>query len=123
MTATRTGTITPDLLSVTSSAGGRITAVGEIDCSTAPRLATCLDSVLAAAPAEVVVDLSQVTFLDSAGLHTLVTAHGRATGLGVRLRVLVATRAVLRPIQVTGLEHVLGIEHVQPADDSGVGAA
>ena len=122
MTATWTGPPSPDLMSVStarSDAGARVAVVGEVDCSTAPGLASCLDSLLESPPAEVVVDLTEVTFLDSAGLHTLVTAHGRATKLGVRLRVLVATRAVLRPIQVTGLQHVLRVEQVE----AGAGAA
>ncbi len=122
MTAPWTGPPFSELISVTttrSASGARVTVGGEVDCSTAPRLSACIESCLAAAPAELVVDLSEVTFLDSAGLHALVTAHGRAQGLGVRLRVLVATRAVLRPIQVTGLEQVLGVERVE----TGVGAA
>jgi anti-sigma B factor antagonist len=104
---------------VRTDAGGRVTVTGEVDCSTAPELTDCLESLLAATPAEVVVDLAEVTFLDSAGLHALVTAHARARELGVRLRVLVATRAVERPIQVTGLWDVLGVEQVRP----GAGAA
>jgi anti-sigma B factor antagonist len=123
VTATRSGTTPPELITVTPTAGGRIAVAGEVDCSTAPQLAACLESVLAAAPPEVVVDLTEVTFMDSAGLHTLVTAHGQATGRGVPLRIRVATRAVLRPIQVTGLEHVLDIERVQPADQADAGAA
>jgi anti-sigma B factor antagonist len=99
---------------VRTDAGGRIFVSGEIDCSTAPQLSACIDSLLSAAPAEAVVDLSEVTFLDSAGLHALVTAHARAMALGVRLRVLVASRAVERPIQVTGLWDVLGVEQVHP---------
>ena len=102
-----------------SDAGGRVAVSGEVDCSTAPRLTACLDSLLAAAPPEVVVDLTEVTFLDSAGLHALVTARARADRAGVRLRVLVATRAAVRPIQVTGLWDVLGTELVDP----GAGAA
>ena len=122
MTATWSGPPSPELMSVTterSDAGARVAVAGEVDCSTAPRMSACIEALLSAAPAEVVVDLTEVTFLDSAGLHALVTAHGRAQGLGVRLRVLVATRAVLRPIQVTGLESVLGVERVE----TGVGAA
>lgn len=119
MTPTRTGTITSELLTVTSFAGGRVAVAGEVDCSTAPRLAASLDSVLASLPAELVVDLTGVTFLDSAGLHTLVTAHAEAGRLAVRMRVLVATRAVLRPIQVTGLELLLGVEHVGSVGQSG----
>ena len=119
MTATWIGTSDPELISVTPSAGGRVSVAGEVDCSTAPRLAACLDATLASGPDELVVDLTEVTFLDSAGLHALVTAHAQAGRLGVPMRVLVATRAVLRPIQVTGLEHVLGVERVQRGAESG----
>ncbi len=124
MTTTWTGSPPSELMTVTTErtdAGARVVVAGEVDCSTAPRMGACIDSLLAAEPAEVVVDLTGVTFLDSAGLHALVTAHARAQALGVRLRVLVATRAVLRPIQVTGLESVLGVERVQPG--AGVGVA
>jgi len=96
-----------------TDSGGRVAVAGEVDCSTAPQMGACIDSLLAAAPREVVVDLTAVTFLDSAGLHALVTAHARAEEAGVRLRVLVATRAALRPIQVTGLWDVLGAELVE----------
>ncbi|MGY1745614.1 STAS domain-containing protein [Blastococcus sp. SYSU D00695] len=113
-----------ELIAVTTSrseSGARVHVAGEVDCSTAPRLTESLDGVLDDAPAEVVVDLTEVTFLDSAGLHALVTAHGRAGRAGTRLRVLVATRAVLRPIQVTGLAEVLAVEQVAPG--AGAGAA
>lgn len=122
MTATWTGPPSPELMSVSTvrtDAGGRVAVAGEVDCSTAPQLTSCIDSLLAAAPREVVVDLTEVTFLDSAGLHALVTAHAGAERAGARLRVLVATRAALRPIQVTGLWDVLGVEVVEP----GAGAA
>lgn len=117
MTATRIGPPTSDLISVTATrtdGAGVVTVAGEIDCSTAPLLTAAVDSLLAASPAEVVVDLCGVTFLDSAGLHALVTGHARATELGVPWRVLVATHAAQRPIQVTGLWDILRVEHVQP---------
>lgn len=117
MTTTWIGPPSSDLMSVTTAsnaAGGRVLVEGEVDCSTAPQLSACIDSLLSAAPAEVVIDLTRVSFLDSAGLHALVSANGRARELGVRLRVLVGTRAVERPIQVTGLWDVLGVEQVRP---------
>ncbi|WP_051684273.1 STAS domain-containing protein [Blastococcus sp. URHD0036] len=119
MTATWIGTSPPELVSITSSGDGRVAVAGEVDCSTAPRLTACLDSELASAPAELVIDLTEVSFLDSAGLHALVTAHAHAGRIGVPMRVLVATRAVLRPIQVTGLEDLLGVERVQPGAETG----
>lgn len=122
MTATWTGPPSPELMSVSTArtdAGGRVAVAGEVDSSTAPRLTSCIDTLLASAPRELVVDLCEVTFLDSAGLHALVAAHTRAQQVGARLRVLVATRAALRPIQVTGLWEVLGAELVE----RGAGAA
>jgi anti-sigma B factor antagonist len=59
---------------------------------------------------EIVVDLSGVTFLDSAGLCVLAAAHRRLKGRNVRLRVLATSRAVIRPLQITGLWELLRVE-------------
>jgi len=80
---------------------------GEIDTLTAARLATGLDAVLDAGSAEdraVVVDLSGVTFLASSGLAVLIHGARRVTERGARLHVVAATRAVSRPITVTGAD-------------------
>lgn len=92
-----------------------LTLAGEVDCTSAPRVVAALDEVLAAAPREVLVDLTAVTFLDSAGLCTLAAAHRTALAAGGRLRVLAATRAVIRPLQITGLWALLGGEQVGSA--------
>jgi anti-sigma B factor antagonist len=94
------------------SARPRVTATGEVDCSSAPELRTVLDQLLDAAPAEIVIDLTGVTFLDSAGLCVLAAAHRQARAAGGRLRVLAATRAVVRPLQITGLWQLLDGEQV-----------
>jgi anti-sigma B factor antagonist len=96
----------------------RVDAVGEIDSSSAPALRAELDAVLDAAPDEVVLDLCGVTFLDSAGLSALAAAHRRAVLAGVRLRVLASGRAVMRPLQITGLWKLLGAEQVEPGAGS-----
>ena len=93
----------------------RLTAAGEIDCTSAPQVRAVLDRLLDAAPREVVVDLAAVTFLDSAGLCALAAAHRRALAAGGRLRVLAATRAVIRPLQITGLWDLLGGQRVGSA--------
>jgi len=51
-----------------------VEAVGEIDMATAPRLAEAMDATTDTTR-RVVVNLSEVTFLDSSALNTLV--HGR----------------------------------------------
>ena len=58
----------------------------------------------------VTADLTAVSFLDSAGVHALAAAYRRAGAAGVRLRVLASNRAVLRPLQLTGLWPLLVTE-------------
>ena len=104
-----------------SSAGSvvRITAVGEVDSSSAPLLRTELETALDGGQLrELVVDLDGVTFLDSAGLSVLAGAHRRAAAREVRLRVLASGRAVIRPLQITGLWDLLGAEQVEPGTGS-----
>ena len=116
-----TATIEPtpgDLVSLAVSGAVpllRVTASGEVDSSSAPLLRQHLDALLdAEGIAELTVDLDGVTFLDSAGLCVLAAAHRRAVEQGVRLRVLASSRAVIRPMQITGLWDLLGAERVEP---------
>jgi anti-sigma B factor antagonist len=112
----RSDLVTFEVTSIASSV--HVRAAGEIDSSSAPALRTELSTVLDLAPAEIVVDLCDVTFLDSAGLSVLAAAHRRATAEGGRLRVLVSGRAVVRPLQITGLWQLLEAELVEPEDGS-----
>jgi anti-sigma B factor antagonist len=112
---------TTDLVSVTVSDAGpdvRVTAVGEVDSTSAPVLREHLDALLDGEVREFTVDLSQVTFLDSAGLCVLAAAHRRAVRQDVSMRVLAASRAVIRPLQITGLWELLHAERVHDAASS-----
>ena len=107
-----------DLLTVVVTGVGTtvtVTVTGEVDSSSAPVLRAELDTALDTAPAEVVVDLGAVSFLDSAGLAVLAGAHRRAGVDGVHLRVLASSRAVVRPMKITGLWELLGVEQVGSA--------
>ncbi len=80
---------------------------GEVDTLTAPRLEAGLDDALEVGRTEgrtVVVDLTGVTFLASSGLAVLIHGARRVTARGDRLHVVTATRAVSRPITVTGAD-------------------
>lgn len=52
-----------------------VTVSGEVDMLSAPRLAEAIHTALAARPAALIVDLSKVAFLASAGMTVLVTAQ------------------------------------------------
>ena len=85
---------------------------GEIDTLTAARLQAGLDEAVEAARADgasVVADLSGVTFLASSGLAVLIGAARRLAELGGRLHLVAASRAVTRPLQVTGADALFDI--------------
>ena len=116
---------TSDLVSidVTGSAttGRVLTVAGEVDSSTAPSFRAVVDSAFADSVPALTIDLDGVTFLDSAGLCVLAGAHRRAVQGGVLLRVVASNRAVIRPLQITGLYDLLAVE--QGAPGAGAGAA
>ncbi len=80
-----------------------VTVVGEVDTFTAPVLRSTLDSQLELQPRELVIDLSGVQFLGSAGLAVLVETQKSSRSREVALRLIASTRAVTRPLEVTGL--------------------
>jgi anti-sigma B factor antagonist len=85
---------------------------GELDALTAPRLATDLAAALDTALADgagVVLDLSDVMFLASSGLAVLVDGARRAQPAARRLHLVTASRAVTRPLEVTGADALFDI--------------
>jgi anti-sigma B factor antagonist len=83
--------------------GARVVhVVGEVDTLTAPVLRTRLDEHLAEVEL-LVLDLTDVTFLGSAGLAVLVAAKDEADRVGHRLRLVPGSRIVVRALEATGL--------------------
>jgi anti-sigma B factor antagonist len=76
--------------------------VGEIDTRTATVLRAQLDEHLPTVPL-LVLDLSEVTFLGSAGLAVLVAAKDAADARGNTLRLVCGSRIVTRALEATGL--------------------
>ena len=93
------------VLSARAGEGGsvRVSAVGELDALTAPAFRSVLHTELQRRPPELVIDLSGIRFLDSAGLTVLVEAQNAAHDLDVALRLIATTRAVTCALTVTGL--------------------
>ncbi|MEE1783810.1 STAS domain-containing protein [Streptomyces sp. SP17BM10] len=79
-----------------------VRARGEIDLDTAPRLLRELERALAEHHV-VVLDLSQVTFMDCSGLGALVQARNQADRGGRRLVLRGVSRPVARILRLTGL--------------------
>ncbi|WP_227983454.1 STAS domain-containing protein [Nocardia spumae] len=80
-----------------------VTVHGEVDMNSAPQLQSALDEALRGEPAAVVLDMTGVGFLGSAGLSVLLAVSQAGT---TALRV-VTSPAVRRPIEVTALDKLL----------------
>ncbi len=81
---------------------------GELDLATAPKVQQKTDAALRERPPVLVIDLTAVTFLASAGMAVLVAAHRQAAP-GTAVRVVAASRVTLRPLQLTKLTAELAV--------------
>lgn len=101
-----------DLLTVDVDTRGSavvVTVRGELDLATVPVLRDRLDSMAPGAPSPLVIDLSAVTFIGSAGLALLVDMHNKCSERGTSLAVVAAGTVVPRAIQVTALDQIFAV--------------
>ncbi|HEY0811930.1 MAG TPA: STAS domain-containing protein [Pseudonocardia sp.] len=76
---------------------------GEVDLATGARMNEVLAAAVAAAPATLVVDLERVSFFTSVGLTALALGQRAAVEADIAFRVVATGRAILRPLQITGM--------------------
>jgi anti-anti-sigma factor len=79
---------------------------GEVDLATAPQLRSLLEEADHETTREVVLDLSDVTYMDCAGLTPMLAARAR---LGDRFWLRGVPPPVTRLLQLTGLREVFAI--------------
>jgi anti-anti-sigma factor len=80
---------------------------GVVDIITAPSLANHLDIALAGTPAVLVIDLTKLDFLSSAGITVLVEAHRLTQNSATSLRVAADGSATSRPLQIVGVDKIV----------------
>jgi anti-anti-sigma factor len=99
-----------DNLIVHEVGDGEVRLIGEIDMDTSPILRRCLE----ADPRITVIDLREVTFVDSTGLSVLVNANRhRAEGIVLRS----PAGAVARVLELAGMDRFFRIERPELAAD------
>jgi anti-sigma B factor antagonist len=76
---------------------------GELDCATVPSLEGRMDTVLHDGHGPVVLDLSDLRFMDVAGLRLAVRLEARAQLHGVDLSLLQGPAPVERVFELTGM--------------------
>ena len=101
----------------TWSAGGARSAsvqvAGEVDLATAPKLRQSLEQAQLAARL-VMLDLRDLTFMDSAGVHAILEAASRARRTGGRLVVVRGSVQVSRLLTLTGADSQIPLFEAEP---------
>jgi anti-sigma B factor antagonist len=82
---------------------------GTLDIATSPTLRGALLEAADRANHEIVVDLTQLEFLDSTGLGALIGAHKRAAEHGGSVRLVAHEGQILRLLRITGLLEVFSV--------------
>ena len=84
---------------------------GSLDLATSPSVRAALMESAGEGKHEIIVDLSQLEFLDSTGLGALIGAHRRALQHDGNLRLVIREGAISRLLTITGLMSVFPVYH------------
>ena len=81
---------------------------GDVDLATVSALEAAIDEALIPKPTGLVIDLSEVGFLASAGLQALVATHTNVSP-SAHFAVVANSASTSRPIQLTGLDQIFDL--------------
>jgi anti-anti-sigma factor len=87
----------------------RIALRGELDVSTAPRFNAALSDPRIRQAHTLVVDLSELTFMDSTGLSAVLVGEMHSRTRGQRFAVVRGPRHVQELFRLTGVDHFLEV--------------
>ncbi|KMS66904.1 hypothetical protein ACH49_29035 [Streptomyces leeuwenhoekii] len=102
-------TVEPSVQANTSGTSLIVQISGDMDYQTAPVFRDRLLDEIARGQQRVVLDLSAVSFCDSAGLNVLLWAWRRAEGAGAVLVLACVSPKVQRMLTMTGVDTVLRV--------------
>lgn len=86
-----------------------ITVSGEVDLATSPELDTAVIAAIDSGTSSVVIDLTNVSFMDSSGLGVIVRALKRCREAENDLDLVITNERVLKVFGITGLDQVIPI--------------
>jgi anti-sigma B factor antagonist len=84
-----------------------VLASGELDLCTVPALREQVTELLDSGWRDLTVDLRELDFMDSSGVHALMDAHRQIRDLGARLTVVVEPGPVAHVLRITGHDRLL----------------
>ena len=90
---------------------------GELDLGSAPKLRNCLAELANAGVINLVLDLANLTFLDSTGISLFVTNFKRSSACGGLFVIRNAPPQAMRVLELTGLVELLSVTPLEPSTD------
>jgi anti-sigma B factor antagonist len=97
-------------LSVSTDADGTVIVQGEVDLYSAPVLERVVGDAVQGGDGDVVIDLSGVRFMDSAGLNILIRSFKPLNTQGRRLVLRSPQTAVRRTLELAGIVSLVHLE-------------
>ena len=88
----------------------RVSACGELDLANTERLVSEVGALLDRGFDDVVIDLRDLTFIDSSGIQALLTCDHNARQTGGRLSVMLVPGPVARTIDLCGVRGQLNLD-------------
>lgn len=92
-----------------------VAVAGELDALSAPQLDAHLTGLLTDQPSYVVIDLTEVEFLDSTGLGVLIKALTHLREHGAEMALVATSPRVLKVLSITGMDQVMTVADSVPA--------
>jgi anti-sigma B factor antagonist len=92
---------------------------GELDMLQAPEVSDTLTELVDSGVKDILVDLTELRFLDSSGLSALLGAHQAAEAQGGRLVLQSPNERIVRLVTITGLGDVFEITAPRDGEPSG----
>lgn len=91
--------------------------IGEIDIYTAPKLKEHLSNLKQAEGMEVVLDLSEVNYMDSTGLGVFVGFYKEIQANNGNMVITGLNQRLYRLFEITGLDDIMQIEKLEGGED------
>jgi len=86
-----------------------LTVSGEVDLATSPDLDAAIIAALDSGAGSIVVDLTEVSFMDSSGLGVIVRGLKRCREADKDLDLVITNERVLKVFGITGIDQVIPI--------------
>lgn len=82
---------------------------GRLDTITSVKLTEDIDEILAAGKTNLLLDLTKLEYISSAGLRVLLVAHKKTLGMGTKFEITGANETIQEIFKITGFSGILNL--------------